>query len=130
MFTDADVLETAEIVVARMPPGFRYSDDNGGACAYVPSTDPRFPLSPLTTVAPGANKTGCLIGEILKELGLLTDDIARYGGVFHNVLEDSDDLRAELSPRAQELMTFMQVRQDNGQTWREVLDAAYTEVGV
>lgn len=130
MFTEADVLETAEIVVARMPVGFRYNDDNGGSCAYVPTSDPRCPISYLSRVSSGANVTGCLIGEILKELGLLTDDIALYGGIFADVLDDYDDLRKELSPRAQDVMVFMQVRQDNGQTWRECLDAAYSKIGV
>lgn len=133
MHNEADVLETAEIVVARMPVGFRYNAvglEADRRCSYVPVSDPRFPYNHGLKAAPGAEVTGCLIGEILKEMGLLTDEIASYQGPIGMVLEEVMSLHGEFTPRAQGMLMFLQRRQDNGATWREALDEGHARFSI
>jgi hypothetical protein len=120
-------LAAAERVRDRRPDGFAYNGPDGdAACFYVPSTDPRFPGTygdqPLP---PAAAECGCLVGETLAELGLLTDGIAQ-SQLAIGALADLGELDAE--PDAVRFLTLLQSWQDNGTPWNEAIGLAAREI--
>lgn len=117
------VRASARKIVDRQGADFAYAPENatvvGSArCAYVRSSDPRFPY-PGETAASGARITGCLVGEILTDLGLMTDRIARSSTGIEGLV-----LAGQFESVAVVYLSVLQGRQDRGRTWGEALAEA------
>lgn len=120
------VREAAHDVVAEQGPDFRYiTGYAGGAhgqCAYVPSTDERYPLRPEQR-ASGAHLTGCLVGRVAERLGLMTDELASSMTGIAAMYEERR-WGLGLTEQAAQYLSWLQVVQDTGKTWGEALDEA------
>lgn len=126
VLTLEQVRNSARKIVAVRGRDFRYMTraeyDSGNlpVCAYVPSTDERFPYR--KDLATGASReTGCLVGEILKELGALTDTVAQSTDPIDSLVRQGD------VPATSEARTFLrelQSAQDRASTWGDALDTA------
>lgn len=118
-----DTVAAAERVVARMPEGFRYTTPAAEAhCFYVASSDPRFPgLRP----DKWQYECGCIVGEVLAELGLLTDQIAS-SALAIGALVDEGALNADTD--ATRFLALLQTWQDGGETWAAALTLARREI--
>ncbi len=91
----------------------------------MPRTDPRFPAYAPAPLPPHADECGCLVGETLAELGLLTDAIAS-SRLAISALADLGELDAE--PDAVRFLALMQSWQDGGAPWDEALGLAAGEI--
>lgn len=97
-------------------------------CFYVPSTDPRFPGDvgvPDLPLPPHVSECGCLVGETLTELGLMTDAIAS-SRIAIGALADMGELDAE--PDAVRFLALLQSWQDGGAPWDEAIGLAASEI--
>lgn len=117
--TYAKALELAEQVVTERGADFVYCRNGIGNCAYVPTTDPRYPR-PTSAAAEGAGITGCAVGEVLKRADLLTDEVAMsFNGIA--VLVANGFVPA--TSKAAVFLRQLQNRQDGGNTWGKALEA-------
>jgi hypothetical protein len=124
-----EVRAAAAEVVAERGAGFRYTDGNGASCMYVKGTDPRAPIG-MQDPAIGAAVTGCLVGEILNRLDMLTDRVA--GSLTSIVaLAQTDALPGwtDQSPEVRYLAT-LQHEQDWGLSWGDALATAERRLGM
>ncbi len=119
-------LAAAERVRDRAPAGFVYSTGYE-ECYYVPSTDPRFPRYEGldNAIPPAAEHCGCLVGETLTELGLMTDTIAGSRASI-GALADTGELDAE--PDAVRFLGLLQSWQDGGAPWDDAIGLAASEI--
>lgn len=75
----------------------------------------------------GDNPTGCLVGEILKDNGLLTDEIALATSNIYALMNagyvnvDSDETRFFLG--------HLQMLQDSGRSWSYALNSSLATIG-
>lgn len=119
MLTYEKALELAEQVVAERGADFVYSDGDTH-CAYVPTTDPRYPRK-ADVAAQGASVTGCAVGEVLKRADLLTDEVAvSLNGI-------GDLIRGGFVPatgKAAAFLRHLQGKQDDGYPWGGALEEA------
>ncbi len=121
-----EVRSLAAEVVADRGATFRYAtpaeSEKGAACAYVPTTDPRCPITKRPVVAQGASVTGCLVGEIFKRAGVLTDDIATrttaIRGLIHNLH------LVKVGTYVERYLSALQRGQDTGSQWGQCLKNA------
>lgn len=120
------VFASALRVITKMGPDFVYSPGGNTGCIYVPKTDPRATLFVAQNKGDcGRDECGCMIGEILEDLGLMTDEIASCGGSIA-ILFKSGWLEA--TEEAALLMTMIQSSQDFGSTWGEAFLAGVNAV--
>ncbi len=119
-------LDAAQRVLDRFPAGFVYSTGYE-ECYYVPSTDPRFPRYEGldNSLPPAAESCGCLVGETLTELGLMTDTIAGSRAAIGS-LADTGELDAE--PDAVRFLGLLQSWQDGGAPWNDAIGLAAGEI--
>lgn len=110
----------AQRAVAAMGPEFVYANGDG-RCAYVRTDDPRFPVRRNDIPATGADKTPCLVGRILDDVGLLTDEIA---GSIEGVNRLVEKGLLHVHPQALRFLSCLQGWQDSGATWGKALEHA------
>ncbi len=117
---DTDVvIAAAAKVIAKRGRDFVYCR-NGGVCRYVPASDPRFPkTADHVVIAEGSAVTGCLVGEILDALGLLSDEIAKSLRSITFILRPED-----LCTPSGDFLIILQRLQDDGLSWGEAFDCA------
>jgi hypothetical protein len=124
----------AKECVAERGENFVYNSDATcvTGCFYVPLADDRCPPIregdplPKTYKDDPKYKTGCLIGEILKRGGYLTDEIAsNRHGITDLIVRDLVDVE---SSTVRMYLSTLQNNQDNGLTWGEALARAENEV--
>lgn len=112
-------LELAEQVIAERGADFTYSDGNS-ICAYVPTTDPRYP-SRADEAARGAGVTGCIVGEVLKRADLLTDIVA---GSLDGIGQLIRVGQVPATEKARVFLNQLQIGQDGGHMWGGALEDA------
>lgn len=111
------VTAAAERVLDRFGREYIYNPKGEGSCAYVPTTDSRYPTlyrawEEIDPVGPtSADKSGCFVGEILSDLGLMTDEIA---GSTKSV---SDILPVGAAYNVMRYLATAQSAQDCGHAW-------------
>lgn len=95
-------------------------------CYYVPTTDPRCPMR---GAEPSENqaRSGCIVGEILRHHGLLTDDVAESE---HSVRVLVNLGLVVADDRTTGFLGVLQVGQDGGRPWGEALAEALADVEV
>jgi len=118
-----ELVALAEAVVAERGADFVYNTDGKALCAYVPSTDPRFPFLPGNTPASGGAVTGCIVGAMIERAGKMTDALASFRGTAQAPL-----IREALGigPYSKEVtfLSNLQADQDGGVSWGEALENA------
>lgn len=120
MLTYETVVRLADEAVGEMGADFVYNPYGTHDCAYVPSTDERFPFT-ADDAAAGAAVTGCLVGRILAGAGALTDRIAGYMGNIASLFEMGD---VTADAKAVQFLQNVQGYQDDGVAWGEAVASA------
>ncbi len=128
MFTYDDAVRYAKEVIAERGEDFVYNPFGQNSCAYVPRSDERFPAERSKHVAEGSAVTGCLVGEIFKRAGLLTDEIAKAAMSVRSLVGSGylpDHLVDNSEDRLIEFLSILQGSQDDGEPWGNAFSVAY-----
>jgi hypothetical protein len=122
-------------VVAERGRDFRYIDKgtaaSSGACLYAPITHPAIAgkiergIYRVDKLPTAAQTTGCIVGEVLKRTGRLTNRVASAQANI-GALIGSGEVSA--TDEVKRFLNRAQLDQDNGSTWGEALDAALRAV--
>ncbi len=125
MLTLETVIKAAKEVVSARGYDFTYGDGYS-YCAYVPGTDPRHPgqqrAHPLLLTV---QECGCVVGEILKSLGLLTDEIASSTDTISSLIEKG---YVDATADASKFLQDIQKMQDQGSPWGVALGEAFMTI--
>lgn len=134
--TLSDVREAARKVVERVPEDYTYPAAEL-SCYYVGSAHPLYPGStnlPEWFKAEHAESikaryetdagknVGCIVGEVIKELGLMNDSLAKSRAAARHAIP-SAEIPIE-SWDALKYLNNLQVRQDVGKTWHSAFNDA------
>lgn len=127
MLTLEQAQRYAEEVVAERGEDFVYNPKDGTyrMCAYVSQEDERYPQ--YSNQAIGSAVTGCLVGEILKRAGLLTDYIAGCSTSIGSLITDTNKVVVE-NEETRQFLSTLQIEQDLGASWGIALKTAKEEV--
>lgn len=119
--------------------GADYEYQNTGSCFYVPVGDPNFPpVSDVVSPTCGCHgckgvrdgsswtnaqlRSGCLVGEALKRVGLLTPELASYGNSISAFAEEKG--LPTVTGHALNYLQSIQLKQDSGEAWGQCVERA------
>ncbi len=116
---DLEAVKGAALDVLAIYGDRTYNPEGDGICKYVSTDHPWF-VGPLggAKMAEGADESGCFVGEIFAQLGLMTPEIAQFSGDVNAL----PGVGKTFTPEARTFLYYLQRYQDRGGSWFDAFE--------